>query len=697
MMHWQSIPYVSPVVASAVISAWLAFSAWRRRPKPGALSFSLLMLAVAQWSLGYALELLSSNLSTKLFWDNFAWLGAVSVPTAWLIFTLQYSGRTKWLTRRNIIILALEPLITLLLLWTNSQHGLVNNSVTLNTSGPFSSLVFTYGSWFWINIAYSYLLLLLGTLLICSLIQTFMRTASLYRGQIIALLIAVAVPWIGNVLTTFKWSPFPHLDLTPFTFTVTGIALASSLFRFRLLDIRPVAREVLIENMNDAVLVLDEQNRIIDLNPSAQRIFASAGPELVGQAFTHIFSPFPNLIDRYRSVTEVHEEIVLGEGEAQRFFDLHISPLYQRNRHLTVTGHLVFMSDITESKQAERSLKESEERFRGIFQEAPIGMSVVGLDGRLLQVNKAFCEMLGYNEQELGSRSLSAITHPDDIGKDALLAVQTLKGTIISYKVEKRYLKKNGETLWADLTATMLHNQDGQPIYELAMIENIIERKRAKLLEEERRRVAYDLHDGLAQVTASVHQHLQAFAGLYRPRSLEARQELDRAMELAQLSVREARRLIAGLRPTALDDFGLSTALSLLVKSLRAEGWTITYDETLGPERLPTAIETTLFGVAQEALSNVRKHAHTSRVNLALKREGSVILLEVQDWGRGFDPLAELHELSFGEHVGLREMRERVELVGGHFRLSSRPNVGTLVVAEVSLSTSGERSASYEQ
>ena len=696
-MHWQSIPYVLPVFASAVVSAWLALSAWRRRPKPGALPFSLLMLAVAQWSLGYALELVSADLATKLFWDNVAWLGAVCAPAAWLVFALEYTGRTKLLTRRNVIILTLEPLVTLLLVWINGLHGLINNSVNLNTSGPFSSLVFTYGTWFWINIAYSYLLLLLGTLLICSLIQTFMRTASLYRGQIGALLIAVTVPWIGNALTIFGWNPFPRLDLTPFAFTITGLALASSLFRFRLLDIRPVAREVLIENMNDAVLVLDGQNRIVDLNPAAQRAFGRSASQLVGQPFTQIFSAFPHLAQRYRNVTEVDEEIVVGEGEAQRFFDLRISPLYQRNGHLTVTGRLVIVSDITERKQAERSLIESEERFRKIFEEAPIGMAVVGLDGRLLQVNKAFCKMLGYREQELSARSLSAITHPDDIGKDALLAVQTLKGAIISYKVEKRYLKKNGETLWADLTVTMLHDQDGQAIYELAMIENIIERKRAKLLEEERRHVAYELHDGLAQVAASVHQHLQAFAGLYHPRSPQARQELDRAMELAQRSVREARRLIAGLRPTALDDFGLTTALSLMVEALRAEGLTITYDETLGPERLPSAIETTLFRVAKEALTNVRKHSHTDQAHLALKRRDTMIRLEVQDWGSGFEPFAVLHEARFGENVGLREMRERVELVGGNFSLSSQPGVGTLIVAEVSLSTSEARSASHEQ
>lgn len=132
-----------------------------------------------------------------------------------------------------------------------------------------------------------------------------------------------------------------------------------------------------------------------------------------------------------------------------------------------------------------------------------------------MQINKAFCEMLGYTEEELTGRSLSVITHPDDVGKDALLATQMLKGAITSYKVEKRYLRKDRETLWADLTATILRDQDGQAIYGLIMLENIIERKRAKLLEEEKHHVAYELHDGLAQVAASAHQHLQAFASHY--------------------------------------------------------------------------------------------------------------------------------------------------------------------------------------
>src|SRR5207247_10169111 len=146
--------------------------------------------------------------------------------------------------------------------------------------------------------------------------------------------------------------------------------------------------------------------------------------------------------------------------------------------------------------------------------------------------------------------------------------------------------------LWTDLTSTMIRDHDGQARYGLVMLENIIERKRAKLLEEERHHVAYELHDGLAQVAASAHQHLQAFASHYRPHSPRARQELERALELAQLSVREARRLIAGLRPPALDDFGLATALRLQVEAQRTHGGKIRYAEAAGTQSQPAHAET---------------------------------------------------------------------------------------------------------
>jgi signal transduction histidine kinase len=130
--------------------------------------------------------------------------------------------------------------------------------------------------------------------------------------------------------------------------------------------------------------------------------------------------------------------------------------------------------------------------------------------------------------------------------------------------------------------------------------------------EEERRRVAYEVHDGLAQVAAAAHQHLQAFAHYHPPPSEEGREDLKHVSELVRQTVGEARRIIADLRPTALDDFGLRSAIRLHLDALRADGWSIDYEDGLDDERLPAATETAIFRVVQEALNNVGKHAGTS-------------------------------------------------------------------------------------
>jgi PAS domain S-box-containing protein len=358
-MHWQFTPYTLPLLIATATSAAIALFAWRRRSAPGAKALALLMLAVAEWSLGYALEGGSADLPTKILWAKAQYLGIVTLPVTWLAFALQYTSREQWLTPLKLALLAIEPLVVLLLAWTNEAHGLIWSSIRLDTNGSFSVLGLTYGAGFWGHVACSYLLLLLATFL---LIQALVRSPHLYRGQAGALLVGALAPWVGNALYLSGLSPFPYLDLTPFAFTLTGLAMTWGLFRFRLLDIVPVARDAIIESMSDVVIVLDEQNRIVDLNPAAQQVIGRAASEVVGQSVAQVLSDWSDgsteitevLVERCRDVTEAHSEVVLGEGEAQHSFDLRISPLHNRRGRLT--GRLVVLRDITERKRAETQL-----------------------------------------------------------------------------------------------------------------------------------------------------------------------------------------------------------------------------------------------------------------------------------------------------------------------------------------------------
>jgi signal transduction histidine kinase len=203
--------------------------------------------------------------------------------------------------------------------------------------------------------------------------------------------------------------------------------------------------------------------------------------------------------------------------------------------------------------------------------------------------------------------------------------------------------------------------------------------------EEERRRVAYELHDGLAQVAYATHLSLETFASQYRPRSEQRRQQLDRGVDLARQVVREARQVIAGLRPTVLDDFGLERALRLHVKDLVGEGWTIEYDAQLGTTRLPGPIETVLYRIAQEALTNFRKHAETQSATVSLRRRDGGVELEIVDRGVGFRPDALPNDVEPGRRIGLVGMRERAALVGGRCTVHSRPGEGTRVSVRIPL------------
>ena len=354
-MDWQYNPYVIPVLVAAFISMLLAVWAWRYHHAPGAIPFSWLMLAQAEWSLGYALELLSVGLPAKFFWTNLQYLGVVCVPFAWLVLALEYTGLQKWLTRRNLILLTTEPAITLLLIWSNGFHGLFRSDVRLDISGPFPSLVATFEIWFWINAIYSYILILLGTTL---LLQMLVRSPLLYRGQAAVLLIGVLAPWVGNALYINGLNPFPHLDLTLFGFTITGVALAWGLFRFRLLNIAPVARSTVIEGMPHGVVVLDAQGRIVDLNPAAASLLACVPVETVGKPVTQVLSRWTDLTKHFPNIQRIEEickEIVFGEGVQERHFELQVSFLDELRGKSK--GYVMVFHDITAQVKARDALK----------------------------------------------------------------------------------------------------------------------------------------------------------------------------------------------------------------------------------------------------------------------------------------------------------------------------------------------------
>ena len=226
--------------------------------------------------------------------------------------------------------------------------------------------------------------------------------------------------------------------------------------------------------------------------------------------------------------------------------------------------------------------------------------------------------------------------------------------------------------------------------------------------EDERRRAAYDIHDGVAQTIVSAHQHLQTYEALAAAGQVEAADALTRGLDLLQNAIIETRKVISGLRPSALDDFGLVTALQHYLQALHEDcGLEVELNETLSSDRLPAIIETTVYRIVQQALTNVRQHAGVVPCRVRLDRHRTELVLEVRDWGPGFDVESILSEVSAasetqraanpGRRMGLHGMRERANLLGGTFEITSTPGKGTTVLVTIPLGDSAPTTSLLEQ
>lgn len=237
--------------------------------------------------------------------------------------------------------------------------------------------------------------------------------------------------------------------------------------------------------------------------------------------------------------------------------------------------------------------------------------------------------------------------------------------------------------------ATALDNSRlyGRVLEHEQKLQKLVDRM-VRVQEDERRRVAHEIHDGLTQTLIAINHHLEAFAGDFAPQEPRGRERMDRVLELARNVIDESRRITFGLRPTVLEDLGVAAAIRLEVESLEAQGFRVSYTEELADARLSEAAETTLYRVAQEALSNARKHSGVDSAEVSLKLRGEEARMRIADRGVGFDA----GELSQIGGLGLLGMRERVELIGGRLELESRVGYGTEISVAIPLPAPGESS-----
>jgi PAS domain S-box-containing protein len=357
-MNWQLAFVILVLLISFLLAFGIAIFSWRRR-HAGIWSYPFLLVAVgaAWWCLTYALELFTPTLTGKILWAEVEYIAIVSIPVLWFLFAMAYTGRQIWLSRSRLLALFIIPLISLLLVFTNEYHGLIWSEITLKTSGPFQTLAPEYGIWFWVHTAYSYLFLGIGTLV---LFQAATQSPKTYRWQNIALVVGAIFPWIANILYLFRISSLHNIDLSPIAFSLSSLVLTWSIFRHHLFDVVPIARQVAMETLHAGVIVLDDKNRVVDMNPAAQEVFEVNLSDVIGITIDELLKDFPDLVNTFKDVLEVETEIQVEAETEIHHFELQISPLL--NSRQQVNGRLIVFHDITSYKQTEAALAEARDQ-----------------------------------------------------------------------------------------------------------------------------------------------------------------------------------------------------------------------------------------------------------------------------------------------------------------------------------------------
>jgi len=375
-MHpWVPVLFAGALVVSAVTTTALGVAAWRIRETPGATSFLGLMVAVTVWTVGYLVGLVWSP-GGRFLWEQIQWVGIVFVPVCFLAFAMDYLGYDDRL-RPVLAGATLPALATLALVWTNPWHGLIWREQSINTVGGLEVAAQVTGVGYWAFTAFAYVLIGVGSYLLVRLV---VESEYLYLDQSASLLVGVVVPLVANAVSVFGTPLVPGLDLTPFAFTVTGVAFGNALFRYRLFDLVPatwhLGRETVVGTLDDGVVIVDTDRTVVYCNEVAADVFDVPVEDAIGQGVSA-------LVDA--DDVDFDAPDALGEVElGGRTYEVRSSEI--ADRHDRLLGYALVFNDITERKRHERTLQRQRDELRfldrlnGVIRE--VNGALIGTDSR---------------------------------------------------------------------------------------------------------------------------------------------------------------------------------------------------------------------------------------------------------------------------------------------------------------------------
>jgi PAS domain S-box-containing protein len=454
----------------------------------------------------------------------------------------------------------------------------------------------------------------------------------------------------------------------------------------------------ILDIAHEGIISIDAKDRILIFNKGAVRIFGYAPDEVLGQSIDillperarhghsrHI-ADFAGSTDSARRMGD-RQEIYGRRKTGQEF------PAEASISKLEVVGERIFtvvLRDITERKQSEEAIRASEERYRTLVESSPYCIHEIGLNGQFTSMNPAGLRMMGVTlgSEVIGRPYLTAVSEEDQDRVGKLLAL-ACKGESSNFE----FRAVNGRHFQSYVVP--IDNDKGAIVKLMGLTQDITEEKLAKEAlghlsgrvikgqEEERRRIARELHDDIGQRLALIAVDIQLLTQADHQPKAEYREQLENLRSQVETLSSEVHNLSHQLHPANLEQLGLVTALKSFFREWERKGMiSIEFSETNIPATLSLEISLCLYRIVQEAIRNVVKHSRATQANIELTGEPGRVCLRVCDSGVGFDPKMIQRKQ---ECLGIVSMQERVRLVGGEITIHSQPSQGTRIDAHIPL------------
>ncbi|MGM0365878.1 MAG: histidine kinase N-terminal 7TM domain-containing diguanylate cyclase [Actinomycetota bacterium] len=458
--------FSASLMAATLISGLLAYFTWKRRPANASTELFFILAAITTWSFFAVLEAMARTVPYKTLFSVLTYLGITAVPVLFLIFACRYTHMDGWLTKKSIPFLFIVPIVTLAVASTNHAHGLLWASVSLgqnDLAGTYG--IYTRGPWFWVNAVYCYLMILAAMMV---LLVGMLRFRHVYRIHSRMLILYSTFPLFANLVYVFLPQALSGLEITPVTFTISGILMFFALFHYRLLDLSPFAWETIIESLDDGVLLFNNHNLVVDFNQPFTD-FAGIKKLKAGTPLPAVLREYPQVSRFIEEERSKRAEISAAKGGIQYFYQLECSPVYDR-RHKDRIGKILIIKDITREKLDQQKIRLSEEKFRTLFEHSMDGIFITTPQGRYIDVNTSLASMLGYSREELlEARGEEDLYFPEQ------KPLRNQRGATF----ETRLMKKDGTAIEAEISYRVIY-EGASPKYCQGIVRDITQRKKAE-------------------------------------------------------------------------------------------------------------------------------------------------------------------------------------------------------------------------